>query len=363
VTGRDLNWFWNQWYFGAGHPDLDIKYSYDASAKRVRVIVSQKQSDKLFHLPVAIDIYRGGNKDRQKVWVKNKVDTFYFHSAAKPDLVNFDGDKMLLATKTENKTVEEYMHQYTHAGTYLDRREALQFAAANQDKPAAIELLRLGLRDRFEGLRGLAISLLDLEKENVRKAVETQLVSIAKNDPKRLVKAAAIEKLGSFGNPEYADIFISAVRDSSYTVAGNALEALYGVDSARAVQEAIMFSDYRLKGNLLAATTNVLIEAGNESFTDMILTNFENMPTSQAKFSMLQSVGKLLERVTNSSSFRRGVDAILAFRDAIPQSFRTQTDPFINDMLLAGVEKRKRAAGQTELADYVKSKLSEKKGF
>ncbi|MGH2564208.1 MAG: M1 family metallopeptidase, partial [Ginsengibacter sp.] len=26
VTGKDLNWFWNQWYYGSGQPDLTINY-------------------------------------------------------------------------------------------------------------------------------------------------------------------------------------------------------------------------------------------------------------------------------------------------------------------------------------------------
>ncbi|HEY1870917.1 MAG TPA: M1 family aminopeptidase, partial [Chitinophagaceae bacterium] len=36
VTGRDLNWFWNQWYYGAGQPSLDINYSYDDATKKHR---------------------------------------------------------------------------------------------------------------------------------------------------------------------------------------------------------------------------------------------------------------------------------------------------------------------------------------
>ena len=31
VTGQDMNWFWNQWYYGSGHPKLDISYDYDDS--------------------------------------------------------------------------------------------------------------------------------------------------------------------------------------------------------------------------------------------------------------------------------------------------------------------------------------------
>ena len=29
VTGQDLNWFWNQWYYGNGQPDITINYDYN----------------------------------------------------------------------------------------------------------------------------------------------------------------------------------------------------------------------------------------------------------------------------------------------------------------------------------------------
>ena len=29
VTGKDMNWFWNQWYYGSGHPKLQIDYNYN----------------------------------------------------------------------------------------------------------------------------------------------------------------------------------------------------------------------------------------------------------------------------------------------------------------------------------------------
>ena len=42
VTGQDLNWFWNEWYYGSGQPDLTINYDY--SNKTARVIVEQTQT-------------------------------------------------------------------------------------------------------------------------------------------------------------------------------------------------------------------------------------------------------------------------------------------------------------------------------
>src|SRR4249920_622159 len=78
VTGQDLNWFWNQWYYGSGHPVVNINYNYDDSAKKAMVIIQQTQAGKIFKLPIAIDIYNGSNRKRYNVWMNNKADTFSF---------------------------------------------------------------------------------------------------------------------------------------------------------------------------------------------------------------------------------------------------------------------------------------------
>jgi aminopeptidase N len=57
---------------------------------------------------------------------------YVFHTVSKPDLINVDGDKILLCEKTEHKTLDNYIFQYKNAGLYLDRREAIDFAARNQ---------------------------------------------------------------------------------------------------------------------------------------------------------------------------------------------------------------------------------------
>src|SRR5260221_10400382 len=58
ITGQDLHWFWNQWYYGSGHPVLNISYIYDDANGVAKVIMQQNQDgDKIFKLPLAIDIY------------------------------------------------------------------------------------------------------------------------------------------------------------------------------------------------------------------------------------------------------------------------------------------------------------------
>ncbi len=362
VTGRDLNWFFNQWYFGSGHPKLDINYSYDDAAKQARVIVKQ-DTNKIFRLPVAIDVYNGANKTRHQVWAQRAIDTFYFASSAKPDLVNFDADKVLLATKRENKTFEEYVHQYKHAPQYLDRREAIDNIARKQDDQRAVDVLKLALRDKYHGLRSYTVNKLDLKKENVKSAVEPILVDLAKNDPYRTVKAVAIGKLGDYKKPEYRALFQTAVKDSSYSVAGHALEALGKIDSDAAFTQAKALFNTETKGRLRMAVTSSVVKYGDESVADAIIGNFEKMPMSQAKFENLQGLAEFLPKVKNTTNFKRGIDAIAEFRDGIPEAFRDQVLPYINGMILTGIARK--VESNKEHVDYVKSKLPEadKKGF
>lgn len=163
VTGKDLNWFFNQWYFGNGHPRIDISYQYNAGTQSASVIIKQIQSgDKVFKLPFTIDIWHGHEKVRHQVWMENKADTFNFTVKSKPDQINVDADKILLADKKDNKTLAEFIHQFKHAGNYLDRREAVAFAGNNTKDPAAVQLLVDALNDPYFRIRSLAITNLPL---------------------------------------------------------------------------------------------------------------------------------------------------------------------------------------------------------
>lgn len=366
VTGRDLNWFWNQWYYGSGQPALDIKYGYDAATKNASVIVNQTQAgDKIFKLPVAIDVYEGGQKTRHQVWVENKSDTFYFKSEEKPDLINFDGDKVLLCTKKENKTLDEYINQYKYAGNYLDRREAIDFAAKNQTDEKAIGLLNAALKDKYFKLRQYVIQKIDLKKKDVAALVEPSLADIAKKDEKTVVRADAIAKLSTYKNENYIPLFKAAVSDSSYSVSGNALSALFELDSAGAVSEAKKLSALPAKGSLSDAITDIMIASGDESYAEVIFSEFEKLGLTQKKFGLMQSIGSFVGKSKNLQLVKKGIDAIVKFRDAIPEAFKVQTDPFINGMLLKGLVNQKKEAGLIEQADYILSMLPEadKKGF
>lgn len=373
VTGRDLNWYFNQWYFGSGHPTVEIDYLYDDAAGKVKVLVKQTQkTNKLFKLPLAIDIYNGSKKVRHNVWSSNATDTFSFGYTQRPDLVNVDGDKILLWVKKDNKTLDNYIHQYKYAGNYVDRREAIDVASKKQDDPKAVDLLKTALTDKYYNLRNFAIARLDLENEKVRSMMEPILLNLAKTDKYSTVRANAIGALGEYGKTEYVSLFKSALNDSSYSIAGNALAALNKVDPATALSTAKEMSGKPAKGLLENAITAVIAQSGDESMFDKILEEFTRLPL-QSKFGAVNNIATYLAALKNTEKFKKGIDELVKFRDEIPEPLRPQTDPYLNGVALKGIltgktealKKDSTNAGLQEQANYVKSKLPEedKKGF
>jgi aminopeptidase N len=356
VTGQDLNWFWNQWYYGSGHPKLDISYNYDPENKMAKVFIKQTQTEKIFKFQIAVDVYQGTEKKRYQVWIDQKADTLSFPAASKPDLINVDSEKILLCEKTDHKNLDNFIFQYQHAGLYVDKREAIEFACRKTD-PQALELMNTALKDDYQGIRRFAIRKLNIQNDTVKNAVESQLSYLANNDPKSLVRAQAIETLGKYKKELYKDLFLKSIHDSSYSVAGSALTALSAIDSISALDQANAMSSQKVKGTLLEAINNTLFRYATENEFDSIAARFENFPFGNEKFSLVENFGTYLKRVKQTDNFKHGLDLIVSFRDETPEQYRQYVLPFLNGRIIKGIAEQKQKEGLTEQADYANSKL------
>ncbi|PVD53319.1 peptidase M1 [Terrimonas sp.] len=366
ISGKDLNWFFNQWYFSNGHPKLNITYSYDSGNKTATVNVKQTQSNPAFTLPVAIDIYADGKKVRHDVWVTEKDQTFTFPSVSQPDLINFDGDKILLSEKTEaGKSLANYIFQYKNAGAYVDRREAIAACAAAQDSAAAIELLKTALRDKYFGLRSFAINSLDLKKDAVKQAVETTIFDLAKGDVKPTVKADALMALGAYDKQIYTDMIRRSVNDSSYSVAGAALTVLSNIDSAAAYSDAKRLSQSTAKGKLSQAISNAFTMAGREEDVDYVMNLYNKLPLSDEKFELSQMIAYYAIQLKNTDKVKKIVDGLVSFREDLPSIYKNNLAPYINNVLLKSIANQKMAlknvspdaAALQQQIDYINEKI------
>jgi aminopeptidase N len=233
VCGEDLHWFFDQWYFRPGHPVLDIRYHWDEGTHTQTVYLQQTQKDPVFQLPMAIDIYAGSSKKRYTVRMNDRMDTLIFQTPMRPDLVNVDAEKVLVAAVTDHRTMEEYSYQYLHAPLYRDRIEAIKAAAAAPSDKRAQAVLLAALHDKYYGLRILAMNALD---SGMLSAAAPVLSDLALHDASTLARAAAIRVLGRLKKPEYMPIFDRAMESPSYAVEGAGLTAMSLLDKEKALR-------------------------------------------------------------------------------------------------------------------------------
>jgi aminopeptidase N len=343
VTGQDLNWFWNQWYYGSGHPVLKIDYLYDDGAGLAKVIIAQTQkTGKLFRLPLAIDIYEGNDKKRYKVWVENESDTLTFKYSKRPDLINVDADKVLLAVKDDNKTSANYLHQLTYAPLYLDRREALDYFAEKKSSN-----LKLGLKDKYAPLRRMTISRLEATKLGKDPETIQAIHDMAQHENDKLTMAEAIKFLAQTEDIKYQSLYEANLNDSSYSVAGAALEGLILLKPEQGFELAQKYRN-DARGDLATVVAIEIMKNGDLSDAEYLISKYSEMPLSMEKILSTPLFAEYLQKIPDLAHVKKGIDPILKFRNSIPEEYRTFIDPAIRTALDA----LGKAKGQ-EVTDYI----------
>jgi len=223
ASGQTLDWFFDQWVFRAGHPKLEVSYTWDSGV--IRLKVAQKQSE-LYALPVAIGITTAAGKQVHNVWVRQREELFSLPAATKPLLVHFDDGDVLLKELTFDKSEEELLYQLAHDNAIgrMDAAAALRTRAAD---PAITSALRKAAEsDPFWAVRRDALPAGDVAFLRAR-AVE---------DRNSGVRTASLAALNRLKDASLAAFFEERFRkDDSYLAQAEAIRALGNLKAAPAL--------------------------------------------------------------------------------------------------------------------------------
>ncbi|MGI9526413.1 MAG: M1 family aminopeptidase [Weeksellaceae bacterium] len=243
VSGKDLNWFFNQWYYGSGHPRLKVVTEFKNNQTQLSI---RQDQESLFEFPLAVDIYENGKPTRHQIWVKkDRVNNFNFNTSKPAELVVLDANNDLIAEIDHELSTEQAILLY-HAATdeFLSRKRALEHLAGVQltdDK--ALNTLISALDDSYEGIRIQAIEALDITNSKVKGKVESKLMEIATKDVKTLVQATALNALAQLNDANYLPIFEQVANSESFAVQAASLNGLMALNNEKAITLAQKMDD------------------------------------------------------------------------------------------------------------------------
>ena len=243
VSGKTLGWFFDEWVYGAGHPEFEVSCSWDEDAGAARIAVKQTQKVEgdthLFRMPVRVAFGQPGRKqpvmETLEVGARGEAeDGFSVSLTRRPTWVRFDHENRVLKTLKFERP-EELLLAQLREDEASGRIEAAQ-SLGRKSTPAGVAALAEAVRkDTFWGVQAAAATALG---ETRAPAARTALLETLEH-PESRVRGAAARALGSWRGDDEVGRALAAVmqKDRSYYAVAAAATSLGSIRARNAPGE------------------------------------------------------------------------------------------------------------------------------
>jgi aminopeptidase N len=208
TSGRDLDWFFDQWAYGIGYPKVQLTREWNAGAKTLTITLRQTQkidaTHPFFRFPATVRIVTRDSVVRHEVMSTAQDQKFVIALPSAPITFRFDEGGWLLGTVHTDQTPEELSEIAKHD---LD-------------------------------LAGRWWALTSLDSSNAPAARDARTL-IALNDAVPEMRAEAVRQLGTHDRAKNHDLIAASLGDPAGLVRGSAIQALATGDTAATQAEAV----------------------------------------------------------------------------------------------------------------------------
>lgn len=202
-TGQNYDWFFDQWVYKMGQPELEVSYTYDDAQHQVKLRVKQLQKGdanrpwfevpKAYRLPVDIAITTSSGTKTQQIVIDQADQEILLPSEAQPLIVNFDPGEYILKILRFTKSRTELMYQLRNDVSLTGRRRAAMDLRNTNDE-AAITALIAALKDEPSAI--VRLQVVDT-LASVKSTVARAALADALNDKDWEVRNHAINELAA----------------------------------------------------------------------------------------------------------------------------------------------------------------------
>ena len=227
ATGKNMDWFFHQWVYSGGHPDLKLSYGWEEDTKTAQLTVSQTQAadevTPMFRMPVQVVFVTSRGEHSVRINLSQKDQTFYFSLDEKPLMVQFDPGYWCLKTLEFPRPKEMLLYQLKHDRDVIGRIQAAG-ELAKLGAPDCIAALKEAiLNDDFWGVQAEAARALGTIKSEASMNALIECTRVPHPKTRRAVVAA----LGEFReDASFKAILPILEHDESYFVESEAARAI-----------------------------------------------------------------------------------------------------------------------------------------
>jgi len=266
VTGEDLNWFFNQWFFDKGHPIIEAKSSFSDSTKILSLDIKQIQDSSLhrpvFQFPLEYRlIFEDGSTQDEVLWVNNRSVEYDLPCERSPRVVLFNQNQSLLCELKTQYNTADWAFIFDHSPHVVTSYKALNEIKYIEDySDKVIKALDHG----YWQIRSVAVQNLPSPVEN---DLLTKLKDMLVNDKRSLVRSRILRILDRQRTLDEHMIIERLEQDSSASVIAFTLDWLQNNDHPDAEKYAARYLDNYSK-SIGVVVASILSETGDRKYID-----------------------------------------------------------------------------------------------
>ncbi|MCR8470995.1 MAG: M1 family aminopeptidase [Candidatus Korarchaeota archaeon] len=349
VTGEDLEWFFDQYIYNAGHPELTVRYSYDAERKVLRVSITQTQKEDcwdVYKMPIEILIKTEKETKLEKFWLSEKEQTLYIPLDEPPEYICVDPKFKVFAVITEEEELEQLIKKLKCTSIYCRIRAIRNLSKKISDR--AVEALKEKLLDESEYWMARSEAAKALGSIGTEKAKRVLIEALEKVANPRVRRGIA-EALGNFRDHEVAEALAKILKnkEEGYYVRAAAAESLGKTKWEEAIKILKKVKDEPSHNNVITigAIRGLAALGSDEAFEIILEYTKEDKPTlvrmeavrSMSKFNEKASAREIIINACKDENMRIRSAAITAIRETLDPRYIPILDSLIGRELHSGL--------------------------